>query len=101
MSNSNTTVVIAGDSSLDIAAVGNWLEAHIWLFLLVAFIAFLFFIFQKGGFAEKLLDYRIRSRELEAKKLDDVRVIADIFRRKYDRPDPLLPFENGSDGKVK
>jgi hypothetical protein len=95
------TKVSIGDSSFDIAAIGDWVAANVWLFLLVAFVMFVFFIFQKGGFAERFLDYRIRKTELEAKQLDDARVIADIFMRKHDREDPLLPFDDGLDDRLK
>lgn len=82
-----------GDSHFDVAAIGNWLASNIYLFLLVASVAFIFFIFQKGGFAEKFLESRTRARELDAKMLDDARVLADILLRKYDRDDPMLPFD--------
>lgn len=100
MSDSSTKVEI-GQSSFDLAAIGDWVAGNIWLFLLFAFVGFIFFIFQKGGFAEKLLDYRLRSRELDAKQVDDLRAVADIFRRKYDRADPLLPFDDSNDDQVK
>ena len=92
MAHSPTTVHV-GDSSVDVAAVGNWLANHVALFVLVAAILFVFFLFQKGGFAEKYLQYRIRRQELDAKQLDDARVIADIIARRYEREDPLLPFD--------
>lgn len=94
----STTAVSVGDAHFDVAGVGNWVASHVWLFLLIAFVAFIFFLFQKGGFAEKFLAYRTRVRELDAKKLDDVKAITDILRRKYDRADPFLPFDD-VDGK--
>jgi len=90
-----STQVTVGDSHFDVAGVGNWISDHVWLFLLVAFVAFMFWIFQKGGFAEKYLEHRTRVRELDAKQLDDLKAVTDIFRRKYDRSDPLLPFDDG------
>lgn len=89
-------VVKIGHSSIDVVAIGNWAEAHLWMFLLIAAIGFVFFIFQKGGFAEKYLDYRVRKAELDAKKLDDVRRLADILERKFGREDPFLPFDKGN-----
>ncbi len=96
MAQSSTTVKV-GDSSFDPTAIVGWIENHVWVFLLCAAIAFVFFIFQKGGFAEKYLAYRTRKDELDAKKLDDLRAVTDIFVRKYDRPDPLLPFDDMKD----
>ena len=93
MSHSPTKVKIGG-SAFDPAALGNWLEGHVWLFLLIASVLFVFFLFQKGGFAEKYLDYRRARDEQKAKQLDDLRAITDVFKRKYDRPDPLLPFDD-------
>lgn len=87
-----TTAVEIGDSKFDLAAIGDWIGANIWLCLLVAAIVFIFWIFRKGAFAEKLLDYRIKQRELDAKRIDDAKELANILTRKYDRDDPLLPF---------
>ena len=87
------TKIEVGDASFDVAAVGDWVGQNVWLFLLVAFVAFIFFIFQRGGFAEKYLEYRIKIRELDAKQVDDTRILADILRRNYDREDPYLPFD--------
>lgn len=88
------TKINVGEGSFDIAGVGQWISDNIWLFLLLVGIGFVFFLFQKGGFAEKLLEYRIKSKELDAKQLDDTRVIADILRRRFDREDPFLPFDD-------
>ena len=99
--NTRPTKVELGDSSFDLAAIGDWVGNNLPIFLVLAFVAFMFFIFQKGGFAEKFLEYRIRGRELDAKQLDDSRAIADILRRKYDRPDPLLPFDDGPSDQMK
>lgn len=81
-------------SGINIVALGDWIKANIWLFLLFAFIAFIFFLFQKDGFAIKWMELKVRERELDSKQLDDARVLADIFMRRYDRPDPLLPFDS-------
>lgn len=91
---SSPTRVDVGEGSFDLAGVGGWIEAHLWLFLLFAAIVFVFFIFQKGGFAEKYLEYRTRKEELDAKRLDDMRVIADMLSRRHDRDDPLLPYDD-------
>lgn len=93
MADSPTKVEI-GDSSFDVAGVGQWVSDNIWLFLLVVGIAFVFYLFQPSGFAEKLLDHRRKIRELDAKHLDDTRAIADILQRRFDREDPLLPFDD-------
>ena len=94
MADSPTRVEVGDTTSFDVAAVGDWISNHVWLFLLVAFVAFIFHLFRKGGFAEKLLEYRVKVKELDAKQLDDARELADIMRRKYDREDPLLPFDD-------
>ncbi len=91
---SDATNVEIGESRFDPTAIAGWIEGHIWVFLLIAFVLFVFFIFQKGGFAEKYLDYRLKKEELDAKQLSDAKVVADIFSRKYDRDDPLLPFDD-------
>ncbi len=96
------TAVKVGDSAFDPGALGNWIEAHLWVFLLIAAVGFVFFIFQKGGFAEKFLDYRIKREELDAKQLENAKAITDAFRRKHDRPDPLLPFgDNDVNGDLR
>lgn len=87
------TAVKIGDNSFDIAAVGDWIADNIWLFLLVAFVVFMFHIFQKGGFAEKYLEYSNRKRELETKQVDDVRKIIDILDKKFEGEEPWLPFD--------
>lgn len=99
--NESDTRITVGDGGFDLAGVGNWVIEHLWLFLLIAFVAFVFWLFQKGGFAEKFLDYRVRTKELDAKQLDDIRIMADIFRRTYDRDDPLLPFDDGPTDREK
>lgn len=91
-----STNVKIGEAAFDIAGVGDWAANHISFLLLIAGVAFIFWLFQKGGFAEKFLDYRIRGRELDAKQLDDTRILVDIFREKYGRDDPLLPFDDES-----
>ena len=104
MSNSPTRVEVGETTSFDVAAVGDWISDHVWLFLLVAFVAFVAFVFhlfRRGGFAEKLLEYRVKVKELDAKQLDDARELADIMRRKYDREDPLLPFDDPELGDQK
>lgn len=93
MAESPTKVEI-GNGSFDVAGIGQWISDNIWLFLLIVGIGFVFYLFQKGGFAEKLLEYRIKSKELDSKRLDDTRVIADILRRRFDREDPFLPFDD-------
>jgi hypothetical protein len=90
-----STSVEVGETSFDVAGIGAWISDNIWLFMLLVFIAFIFHIFSKGGFAEKLLEYRFKGRELDAKQLDDARRLADTFAKKYDRDDPLLPFDSG------
>lgn len=90
-----STSVEVGETSFDIAGVGAWITDNIWLFMMLVFIGFIFHIFVRGGFAEKFLEYRIKGRELDAKQLDDIRRLADTFARKYDRDDPLLPFDSG------
>ena len=94
-----STTVHVGDSSFDIAGVGDWLVHNIGFFVLLAAVAFIFFLFQKGGFAEKLLDYRLRRKELETRQLDDAKVIADMLNRRYERDDPLLPFDDAVKGR--
>lgn len=94
----NTAVEI-GEAKFDIAGVGGWINDHIWLGLLIAAVVFIFWLFQKGGFAEKLLEYRIKARELDAKKLDDARRVADILSRKYEGDEPRLPFGEDSSDK--
>jgi hypothetical protein len=93
------TKVVIGDSNFDLAGIGGWIEGHVWLFLLTALVAFIFFIFQKGGFAEKLLEYRLKVRELDARQIDAARALADRLKRQYDRDDPLLPFYDPGDLK--
>lgn len=93
------TAVTVGESHFDVGGIGDWAAANIWVFLLIAAVLFVFFLFQKGGFAEKFLEYRIKRDELESKRLDDMRVITDIFAKKYDRPDPLLPFDDNDLGR--
>lgn len=97
----SSTQVQVGNNSFDIVEVGNWVTNNVWVFLLVAFVVFMFHVFQKGGFAEKLLDYRIRKKELDAKQVEDVRILIDISKRKYDREDPLLPFDDPNLGEPK
>ena len=88
-----STKVTIGDSAFDIAGVGNWVTANIWVFLLVAFVVFMFHVFQRGGFAEKYLEYRNRNRELEASQSNDLRKIIETLDRKFDGDEPWLPFE--------
>lgn len=88
----DATKVVIGDSNFDLAGVGGWINDHVYLFLLIAAVAFIFFIFQKGGFAEKLLEYRLKARALDSKRLDDARALADILTRKYEGDEPRLPF---------
>jgi hypothetical protein len=92
--NESATKIAIGDSGFDLAGIGQWVSNNVSLFLLFAFVGFIFWIFQRGGFAEKYLEYRTKGKELEAKQLDDVRVLTDIFRRTYDRDDPYLPFDD-------
>lgn len=96
MGESSTRIEYAG-GGFDLAAVGQWVQDHIWLALLCIFIAFIFHLFRPGGFAEKYLEYRTRKSELDSKHLDDVRKLTDMFKRKYDRDDPFLPFDDGLD----
>lgn len=84
-----------GDGSIDVIALVNWANEHIWVFLLIAAVLFIFFLFQRGGFAEKYLEYRTKREELDANKARDMRVIVEMFRRRHDREDPLLPLEFG------
>lgn len=92
MSDSSTVIEIE-NSKFDLAAIGNWAEDHVEIFLLFAFIAFIFFIFRKGAFAERFLEFRLKSKELDAKRLDDSRVVADILRKQLGPDAPLLPFD--------
>ena len=77
-----------------IGELGNWISDNIFLFLLIAGIAFLFHLFRPHGFAEKFMEYRLKQRELDAKQLDDARAIANILRRKFEIDEPLLPFDD-------
>jgi hypothetical protein len=92
MAESSTQVKI-GENSFDIAGVGDWVTANIWVFLLIAFVVFMFHIFQRGGFAEKYLEYRNKKRELEANQSSDLRKIIETLDRKFDGDEPWLPFE--------
>lgn len=78
----------------DPVAVADWISNNVWIFLLIAFVAFIFHIFRPNGFAIEWIKASTRKRELDAKQLDDARFLANIFSRKYDRPDPLLPFDD-------
>lgn len=89
-----STKVEVGENSFDIAGVGGWINDNIWMVLLFVLIGFIFYIFQPGGFAEKMLEHRAKLKELDAKQLDDTRAIADILQRRFDREDPLLPFDD-------
>jgi hypothetical protein len=88
-----STSVEVGETSFDIAGVGDWVAANIWVFLLIAFVVFMFHVFQKGGFAEKYLEYRNRKRELEASQSTDLRKIIETLDRKFDSDEPWLPFD--------
>lgn len=92
-----STMIEFEGGQFDLAGIGNWAESHIEIFLVIAFITFIFFIFRKGAFAEKLLEYRLKAKELDAKQLDDARVVADILRRHLGPDDPLLPFDDLDD----
>lgn len=83
--------------NFDLVAIGDWISNNIWLFLLVAAVAFVFHLFRPNGFAIKWLEAKTRQRELDAKQVDDVRAIANIFAMRFDRPDPLLPFDDVND----
>jgi len=90
-----------GDTSFDVAGVGDWISNHVWLFLLIAFVAFVFYIFQKGGFAEKFLEYRLKREQLAAQQASDVKAIAEAMSRRNEGDEPLLPFERKRGGKGK
>ena len=89
-----STIVEFGESRFDLAGVGHWAGENLEIFLVFSFIAFIFFIFRKGAFAEQFLQYRLRARELDAKQLDDSRAVADILRRHLGPDEPLLPFDD-------
>ena len=90
----STTAVEIGDSSFDVAAIGDWAISNFEYVLIAAFIVFMFWIFQKGGFAEKYLEYRVKSKELDAKQVDDMRELTDMFRQRHGVDEPLLPFDD-------
>ena len=93
----NSTVIESEVVTFDLAGILGVIEDKLWLVLVIAFIVFMFWIFQKGGFAEKLLDSRQRQRELEAKKLENLRHISDKLSRKYDGDEPFLPLPDFSE----
>jgi hypothetical protein len=95
--NESSTAVVIGDAHFDMAGIGDWAADNLEIFLIFAFVAFTFWIFRKGAFAEKFLEYRLKSRELDAKQLDDSRAVADILRRHLGPDEPLLPFDDLGD----
>jgi hypothetical protein len=83
--------MLAGSESF-LAGVGQ----NIWVFLLVASVLFVFHLFRPNGFAAHFLDYQLKRRQLDSKRLDDTRRIADILQRKHDPEEPMLPFDDPS-----
>lgn len=92
-----STVVQAKDVEFDLAGVLGVIEDKLWIILLLLFVAFIFYIFQKGGFAEKYLESRNRARELDARQVENVRYIADKLSRKFDGDEPFLPLPDFTD----
>lgn len=91
MSDSPSTVQADG-FSFDVAGILSAIEGQLWLVLLLLFIGFIFWIFQKGGFAEKYLESQNRKRELDAKQVESLREIAHILSDKYKDAEPFLPL---------
>jgi len=86
------SVVEGNGYRFDLAGLLSALEAHLPMVLLLLFVGFMFWVFQKGGFAERFLDARQRKRELDARQLENLRHIADKLGRKYDGDEPFLPL---------
>ncbi|QLC25774.1 hypothetical protein HFP57_12610 [Parasphingopyxis algicola] len=95
---SRNTAVEGGGFSFDVRAIGDWITDNIWLFLLIVLIAYIFFISRKDGLASKYLDYRAKTREIEASKVEGLRRLAQLFESSYGPDEPLLPFDR-KDGK--
>ena len=96
-----STVVKSDNLEFDVAGVGDWLVDNVEFALVLALIAFIFYLFQKGGFAEKLLQYRLEKQRLEAQQKADLRAIAEAFHKKFETDSPLLPFDELKDEEDK
>lgn len=98
MSGSSTKVEAEG-YSFDASGLLNLVGDNLWLVLLLLAIAFIFFIFRKGAFAEKLLESRNRKHELDARQVESLRHIADTLSKKYEGDQPFLPLPDFTDKK--
>lgn len=97
---SNTQIKAPGGVEFDLASIGNWLTEHPWLVLFFVLVLFLFWIFQKDGFAIRYLEYRNRKREIESQKVSELQTLLPLIRKRVLPSQPQLPFDDERRRKV-
>lgn len=98
MSGGSVTDVKVGEVKFDLAAVGQWVSTHPWLAVLFVLIGYFFLISMKGGLLSKLIDYRLKRRELEARIAIDQLALTQKLEDRYKMDESVKRRETDGEG---